>query len=127
MNKALALMIGALGVATANAAELDGRALFAAHCAACHGPVGEGGGPVASAMAITPPNLRTLSARAGGVFPAESIAAYIDGRTSKAAHGSRAMPVWGPFLKAGEDEDSKSTGRVRMTALIEFIRELQYR
>jgi mono/diheme cytochrome c family protein len=127
MSKAFALMICALGVATAHADEPNGRALFAAHCASCHGIDGEGGGPVAAAMVIAPPNLRALAARAGGTFPAESIAAYIDGRTAPAAHGSRSMPVWGSFLRADEAEGSKTIGRARMTALVEFIRELQYR
>ncbi len=125
MKKSIALLICALGATTAHAAEPNGRALFAIHCAACHGAGGEGDGPVAAAMVITPPNLRTLAARAG-TFQTEAIAAYIDGRTQRAAHGSRSMPVWGPFLEAGEDEGSQAVGRARMAALIEFIRQLQY-
>ena len=40
-------------------------------------------------MTITVPNLRTLSMRNGGVFPADAVTAYIDGREQRAAHGSR--------------------------------------
>ena len=74
-------------------------ALFATHCASCHGDDGEGGGPVAAVMTITVPNLRTLSMRNGGVFPADAVAAYIDGREQRAAHGSRTMPIWGDVLQ----------------------------
>lgn len=127
MKNSIVLLICALGAATAYAAEPNGAALFAAHCAACHGANGEGGGPVASVMVITPPNLRTLAARSRGTFPAESVAAYIDGRTSPAAHGSRSMPVWGPFLDSGDSKDSQAAGRALMNALVEFIRQLQDR
>jgi mono/diheme cytochrome c family protein len=126
MKSSIALLICALGATAAHAAEPDGRALFSAHCASCHGPDGEGGGPVAAAMVISPPNLRTLATRAGGTFPADAVAAYIDGRTPRAAHGSRSMPVWGPFLQSADDPEARAAGRARMNALVEFIRQLQY-
>ena len=59
-----------LAARTTHAAGPKGDALFATHCAACHGIDGEGGGPVAGVMKITMPNLRTLAKRNGGVFPA---------------------------------------------------------
>lgn len=116
-----------LGAAVASAAEPGGDVLFAKHCAACHGMDGEGGGPVASAMKVTPPNLRTLTKRHGGTFPRDAVVAYIDGREQVAAHGDRLMPVWGDFLQRPEDQGLDAPVRARIDALVDFIERLQYR
>ena len=101
--------------------------MFATHCAACHGVDGEGGGPVASVMNVSMPNLRTLAKRNGGVFPAEAVAAYIDGRDQVAAHGDRLMPIWGDFLQTPGDKDDQGPVRARIAELVAFIERLQYR
>lgn len=110
----------------AQAAEDDlGARLFLNHCAACHGDDAEGTGPVAAAMRVTVPNLRSIAMRNGGTFPAEAVAAYIDGREIPAAHGDRQMPIWGDvFAPSGT---SQRTLRRRIAALVEFIEEVQYR
>jgi mono/diheme cytochrome c family protein len=124
---ALLLTASTLASAGAHAAEPKGDALFATHCAACHGSEGEGGGPVASVMNVTTPNLRTLAKRNGGVFPAEAVAAYIDGRKQVAAHGDRVMPVWGDLLQTLGDKNGEEGVRARINALVSFIERLQYR
>jgi len=116
-----------LGAGAAAAAETDGGALFAKHCATCHGADGEGGGPVAAAMKVTMPNLRTLAKRNGGTFPRDAVAAYIDGRDQVASHGDRLMPVWGDFLQLPEDKGAEAPLRARIDALVQFIERLQYR
>jgi hypothetical protein len=83
----------------------DGANLYRNNCAACHGMAGEGDGPVASAMRVTIPNLRTLASRNDGEFPRDAVTAYIDGRTVPAAHGDRYMPVWGDVLAPGTMRD----------------------
>jgi mono/diheme cytochrome c family protein len=110
----------------AAAAEPDGRTLYFNHCASCHGPTGEGDGPVASALRGSVPNLRTLAMRNGGDFPAEAVAAYIDGRSLRAAHGDRLMPVWGDVFSAIEGGDAAAIA-ARVDLLVRFIAELQYR
>ena len=119
----------ALVVATnAYAADDDlGARLFFNHCAACHGDAAEGDGPVAAAMRVTVPNLRTLATRNDGAFPAEAVRAYIDGRESVAAHGDRQMPVWGDVFRGPEQRTSERTVRRRIDALVDFIETLQYR
>src|SRR5690606_907758 len=75
------------------AATPSGADLYFNHCAACHGPGGEGPGPLAATMRVTVPNLRSLAQRSRGTFPAAAVAAYIDGRHTQAGHGDRPMPV----------------------------------
>lgn len=50
-NGISALPMGKMAQTPANA---EGRRLYVAHCAACHGPTGEGDGPAASALRIRP-------------------------------------------------------------------------
>ena len=109
------------------AATPAGADLYFNHCAACHGADGEGTGPVAAAMSVTVPNLRSLAQRSGGEFPADSVAAYIDGREAEAAHGGRQMPIWGDVFRGPEQGTSQRAVRRRITALVEFVRTLQYR
>jgi mono/diheme cytochrome c family protein len=103
----------------------SGLELYANNCAACHGDHAEGDGPVASALAVQVPNLRTLSERNGGTFPTASVAAYIDGRTPAAAHGARLMPVWGDefTVAAGAREPEVQS---KIAALVAFLAALQY-
>jgi mono/diheme cytochrome c family protein len=118
----------ALAILPAHAADAPkGRDLFMNHCAACHGADGEGGGPVATVMQVTPPNLRALSQRNSGTFPGATITAYVDGRELKAAHGDRQMPIWGDVFRGPEQGTAERTVRERIKALVDFIEELQYR
>lgn len=124
--RTLLTSIATLASVAAMAAEPDGAKLFVNHCAACHGETGEGDGPVAGSMAIVTPSLRTLAMRNGGVFPEDAVAAYIDGREPRAAHGHRQMPVWGDiFLVAERGEEDVVAARIKI--LVWYIAELQYR
>jgi mono/diheme cytochrome c family protein len=85
--------------------EMDGKSLFQAYCASCHGMDGKGRGPVAAALKEKVPDLTTLSFRRGGKFPAADLEKMILGEgDSRAAHGNSEMPVWRPpFLPAWND------------------------
>jgi mono/diheme cytochrome c family protein len=129
-TRALLYAIGsatAMLSAVAQPAEDTGARLYFNHCAACHGAEGEGGGPVAATMRIMVPNLRTLSQRNGGTFPADKVASYIDGRELNAAHGDRQMPVWGDVFRGPDQGTAQRTVRRRVNALVEFLATLQYR
>jgi mono/diheme cytochrome c family protein len=117
---ALALEIPAL------AADDTGARLYFNHCAACHGDDGEGTGPVAASLRVAVPNLRSLAQRNGGVFPADAVTAYVDGRDPVAAHGDRQMPIWGDVFRGPEQGTAQRTVRRRIAALVEFIAMLQY-
>ena len=113
-------------LSAAGAERPNGAQLFHNHCAACHGIDGEGGGPVAAVMQTTVPNLRSLTQRSGGTFPADSVTAYIDGRQTKAAHGDRQMPIWGDVFRGPEQGTAERTVRERIAALVAFLKGIQY-
>jgi len=69
----------------------DGAALFARHCAVCHGSAATGG------AAAGAPDLTRLAARDGGVFPETRVMSVIDGYTRRDQHGAR-MPEFGALL-----------------------------
>jgi mono/diheme cytochrome c family protein len=74
-----------------------GAELFAANCAACHGPAAEGNGPMAEVLEVKPADLTALAAGNGGVFPMERAVRAIDGRTKLLSHGGP-MPLFGTIL-----------------------------
>jgi mono/diheme cytochrome c family protein len=103
-----------------------GAETYARHCAACHGAAGAGDGPVSSEMRVGVPDLRGLSVRNGGEFPADRVARYIDGRDPPAAHGDRRMPVWGPVFDTTARLISGAEGaEARIQELIVHLRTLQ--
>jgi mono/diheme cytochrome c family protein len=105
---------------------VSGAQTFETHCATCHGSRGEGDGPVAATLSVPVPNLRTLAARNGGEFPVDRAASYIDGRAMPAAHGGRAMPVWGGVFDVTNEllRGAESAER-RIEAVIAYLREIQ--
>jgi len=111
-------------VAEAQTLTRDGSALYVSYCASCHGMTGKGDGPVAIALKTTPPDLTRISARNNGKFPLERIAKVIAGDGSPArAHGTRDMPVWGPFFSRVEND--QDVGPVRVDNLARYLRQLQ--
>ncbi|MGB3390416.1 MAG: cytochrome c [Pseudaminobacter sp.] len=84
-----------------------GEAEFRDSCAVCHGPEGEGDGPLADELQTRPADLTRLADKNGGEFPYYRVFAVIDGRYIVPGHGERDMPVWGrQFL----DDDVKVYG-----------------
>ena len=105
----------------------SGEKLFQRFCAACHGTQAKGDGPVASSLAVQAPNLRELTLRNKGTFPAEKIVRIIDGRTLLNPHGSRSMPVWGDeFLRAeaGDPVAEQETADM-IKKMVEYLRSIQ--
>ncbi|MEW6269497.1 MAG: cytochrome c [Thermodesulfobacteriota bacterium] len=123
-----AILLGLPGAARAeprSVMEEAGRSLYVEHCAACHGPHGRGDGTVAAVMLTKPSDLTSLAKRRGG-FRAGDVAAYIDGRTTIPAHGTRDMPVWGERL--GEDmpvDTADEVARGQITLLVEYLKTIQ--
>lgn len=102
---------------------LDGEKIFRSYCAACHGVNGKGDGPAAPALKTALPQLTTIAKRNGGTFPTARVRSIIAGDGVPAAHGSRAMPVWGPiFHQIDYDQD---LGNVRLKNVTEYLITLQ--
>ena len=110
-----------------------GKYEYNAHCAVCHGLSGKGDGTFAGVLRSTVPDLTALSKNNGGVFPFMRVYETIDGTWSVPAHGTRAMPVWGPRYKAEALESSfddypanaEPFVGARILALTEYVYRLQ--
>lgn len=103
---------------------LDGKDLFPAYCASCHGMDGKGKGPVAALLKKGVPDITTISRRNKGQFPAPELEKMILGQSrATAAHGTREMPVWGPLFRPVEQD--QDLGLVRARNLVDYIRTLQ--
>jgi mono/diheme cytochrome c family protein len=122
-----AAIVLASGGAYADDTEPTGKVLFERFCASCHGTSGKGDGPVAGSLQPRPSDLTTLTARHDGKFDEAALMAIIDGRREVAAHGTRAMPVWGLVFEQqlSEQLHTRYTGLLRTRALVDYLRTIQ--
>src|SRR5512142_68374 len=82
----------------------DGAEMYQSYCAACHGKTGKGDGPATPALKTKPADLTQLSRLHGGSFPGKDFEDKVNGQAMMPAHGSSAMPIWGPvFRTIGND------------------------
>jgi mono/diheme cytochrome c family protein len=103
----------------------DGKAMFSAYCAVCHGPDGRGGGPAADALKKSPTDLTQLAIRNNGTFPYQNVMNVLSfGPAEMISHGSKDMPIWGKvFRSMGSAGDSVS--RIRVSALTDYLKSIQ--
>ncbi len=97
----------------------DGRGMFQSYCAPCHGTTGKGDGPAAVALTPKPANLTEFAKRRGGNFSARDFEDKMQGVAMAPAHGSSAMPVWGPVFRQLGNEP------IRIANLRSYIETLQ--
>ncbi len=100
----------------------SGAALYATHCANCHGLYMEGDGPMAPSLSVALQDLRYLSRRNGGDYPRVFVRGIVDGRT---AHGPAEMPVWGALLGSDAGDAAQARARDRIDALVDFLEAVQ--
>jgi mono/diheme cytochrome c family protein len=130
-----AVLIGAVGILLAQQpkeespeqarliSSLEGRALYDAHCAVCHGSDARGGGPMAKVLRVPPPDLTRIVTRERGPFPTRKIEKIIAGDADVSSHGTREMPLWGPiFSQVAWDQD---LGKVRIRNLAKYLENIQ--
>lgn len=116
-----------------NAQISAGEFEFRLYCAQCHGIEATGNGPVARALKTKPANLRQLTRNHGGVFPQQEVREFIDGTKDVAAHGNRAMPIWGIAFqhRPGSNRDNPapplSNAEVdrKIDALVDYVKSIQ--
>lgn len=119
-------LVAALPV-LADGPDYDGAALYALNCSNCHGIYGEGDGAVTPSLSVVLLDLRRLSERNGGDFPAGFVERIVDGREVRTAHGPNGMPVWGAeFTRSeglGEDAQQRVTAKIH--AISRFLESIQ--
>jgi mono/diheme cytochrome c family protein len=101
----------------------SGEVMYKQYCAACHGADAKGHGPAASSLKMPPPDLTTLANRHDGKFPYGYVSDVLL-LGPLAAHGSAAMPTWGPiFLHL--DKRSENAVRRRIQNISAYLASLQ--
>ncbi|SNS55526.1 c-type cytochrome [Tropicimonas sediminicola] len=116
------------------AAETVGQDEYMNSCAQCHGAGGKGDGPMVGFLTGTMPDLTTLAAENGGVFPITRVYSMIQGAAEPGAHGTREMPIWGNRYRvqgeaAGNPDfslsEAETYARFRILALVEYLSTIQ--
>ena len=122
-----ALLLVSSGVSAQIIDEYSGEETFFRFCASCHGPGGQGDGPVSAGLPITVPDLTTLQQRQGDEFPEQTLRKIIDGRDIVIYHGTRFMPVWGYefWVEEGADEEAEQRVEIIIRNLIDYIESIQ--
>lgn len=92
-----------------------GANVFQGFCAVCHGGDAKGDGPMAESITLAPPDLTTLAASNGGVFPTFRVVRQIDGRDPMLAHGGE-MPLFGALFEFPDGAIASETGQPIITA-----------
>ena len=122
----LPLSVSAANGPEGGAPETQGEVTYRVYCASCHGIEGHGDGPLAAEMRVRPPDLTRIARRNKGTFPADEVAAAIDGRTEMRGHGTSSMPVWGlSFQEASKVADQEPDVRARLRQLVAYLRSIQ--
>lgn len=102
MKRAIWAVTFPLALAACTGAEMpqpdEGARLYAENCAMCHGPTGQGDGPLAGEMSPPPANLALIAARNDGSFPRARMMSIIDGY-KRADLPGQDMPEFGLLLE----------------------------
>ncbi len=129
----LAMSLGLGTLAACQVSEMpqaqDGRGLYQANCAACHGANGKGDGPMARAMAKAPKDLTLIAVRHNNSFPKAKVMSIIDGYARSDMDGP-GMPEFGVLLEGDEVPFDSGDGRQtptprKLVALLEYIESIQ--
>jgi mono/diheme cytochrome c family protein len=102
----------------------DGKQMYTSYCAPCHGADGRGSGPVASSLKARPTDLTELQKTNNGRFPDTHIVAILQFGADAPAHGSVAMPVWGPILGT-MNRTNVQDKQLRISNLTRYLQTIQ--
>ena len=126
------VLLAVLGLAVPVAADTSaqaGAALFAAHCAACHGADARGSGPEAEGPGRMPPDLTRIADRRDGVWPMLEIMSIVDGYARRVTLRPR-MPVIpelteGPVVDFDTGNGLTRQAPARLVALVTYLESIQ--
>lgn len=99
----------------------DGRLMYQAYCASCHGMDGRGG-PAAAALKRAPTDLSQLARANRGRYPSLHVQQSI-----LSCEHSQEMPQWRPLFYSLSTGDNmiEATARARAVNLARFVESLQ--
>lgn len=104
----------------------SGDEMYKEYCAVCHGGAGKGDGPAGAALKTPPPDLTMLAKNNGGKFSSEHVMAVLRFGVEETAHGTKAMPIWGPlFGKLGLKGQESNETKLRIFNLSKYIESIQ--
>jgi hypothetical protein len=78
---------------------------------------------VAAALKTPPADLTRISFRSKGTFPRDRVRLFVTHGAEVAAHGSNAMPVWGPTFRALGSTDTLAD--IRIANVITYLESIQ--
>jgi len=107
----------------------QGRAVYLAACASCHGEEGRGDGPMSMLLTLPVPDLTAIAARRDGRFPWLTIVHIVDGRSGLRGHGG-SMPIFGAYFQgdtaaADAPDGSPVITSGRVLAVVDYLATIQ--
>jgi mono/diheme cytochrome c family protein len=78
---------------------VDGKAIYDAYCATCHGPTGRGNGPATRHLSVPVPDLTTIAVR-DGTFSGYHVSSHVT-----EPNGDGTMPCWREILATNYHHD----------------------
>lgn len=103
----------------------SGSGVYDTYCAVCHGPSGQGDGPLSGSLRVRPSDLTLLARKNNGTFPKDRVTRTVDGRNPVKGHGGADMPVWGDAFKQARDGYSEAKVKEKIEAVVEYLESLQ--
>lgn len=103
---------------------IDGKQMFGAYCAPCHGSDAKGNGPAASVLKVPPTDLTVLAKNHGGKYPDTHVTTVLQFGSEMPAHGSAQMPIWGPIL-GRMNHGSPQDKQLRIANISRYLGTLQ--
>jgi mono/diheme cytochrome c family protein len=103
------------------AQQVAGSAVYKTYCQVCHGPSGQGDGPLADSLRFRPPDLTLLARKHGGKFLRERVHRRVKG------HGGPDMPVWGDAFKNSAGGYDEAAVRAKIKAVVDHQETMQAR
>lgn len=115
---------------------VDGKDLYKAYCAQCHGPEGKGDGPAAAGLKTPPADLTQLAAKNGGKYDKKGVELFIKGDRPgtwlggddrgnpiiMTPNGPDEMPAWGLILRRMWPDEPLA---IRCGNMAQYIGKLQ--
>lgn len=105
----------------------DGKQMYVAYCAPCHGMDGRGHGPAAIATKTQPVDLTLLARMNHGKYPDSHVATMVRYGTDNTVNSSAYMPAWGTLLAKLTNVNKQQETDLRISNLSRYVHSIQVR